>query len=76
MEKIGKLRIFELEDGDQIIKGEEPLKSYITEYYKELFGPSDSVQFSLDENIRSYIPQISPEENEELIVVFTEKRGE
>jgi hypothetical protein len=29
-----KSHIFQLEDGDRIIKGEEPLKSYITDYYK------------------------------------------
>jgi hypothetical protein len=43
-----KLRIFWLEGGDQIIKGKEPLKSYITDYYKSLFGPSDIGQFNLD----------------------------
>jgi hypothetical protein len=33
-----------------IIKGEERLKSYITDTYKNLYGPSDSGMFSLDED--------------------------
>jgi hypothetical protein len=44
------MQIFQHEDGDQIIKGEEPLKLYMTEYYKRLFGPPDGEQFSLHEN--------------------------
>jgi hypothetical protein len=40
-----KTRIFQLEDGDRIIKGNEPLKSYIMDYYSKLFGPH-SGQFS------------------------------
>jgi hypothetical protein len=60
-----------LEDDDRIIRGEEPLKSYITDYYKNLFGPSDSGQFSLDEDKHDNIVQISPDENEKLIAVIT-----
>jgi hypothetical protein len=45
-----KSHIFQLEDGDRIIRGEEPLKSYIMDCYKNLFGPSDSGHFSLDED--------------------------
>jgi hypothetical protein len=37
-----KSQNFQLEDGDRIIKGEEPLKSYIMDYYKDLFSPRDS----------------------------------
>jgi hypothetical protein len=40
--KRSKTWIFQLEDGDRIIKGDEPLKSYIMDYYSELFGPPDS----------------------------------
>jgi hypothetical protein len=67
-----KSHIFQLEDGDRIIKGEEPLKSYITDYYKNLFGPSDSGMFSLDEDNRDDIIQIALEDKEKLVVVFTE----
>jgi hypothetical protein len=68
-----KSNIFQLEDGDRIMKGEEPLNSYITDYYKELFGPSDSGMFSLDEDKRDDIIQILLEDNEKLVDVFTEQ---
>jgi len=40
-----KTRIFQLEDGDKIIKGDEELKKYITNYYRGLFGPSENSFF-------------------------------
>jgi hypothetical protein len=61
-----KTRIFELEEGSQIIKGENELKSYIIDYYKGFFGPSQSEYFALDENRIHDIPQITSEENEKL----------
>jgi hypothetical protein len=64
--KMRKSQIFQLEDGDHIIKGEEPLKSYIMNYYKKSFGPPDSGQFSLDEDKRDDIVQITPEENKKV----------
>jgi hypothetical protein len=67
-----KTRISQLEDGGQIIRGEEQLKSYITDYYKGLFGPSDGVHFSLDENINFDIPQVS-HENKKLTSGFIEQ---
>jgi hypothetical protein len=68
-----KSQIFHLEDGDRIIKGEEPLKSYIMDYYKKMFDPPDSGQFSLDEDKRDDIVQITPEENEKLTSVIKEQ---
>jgi hypothetical protein len=68
-----KSHIFQLEDGDRIIKGEEPLKSYITDYYKNLFSPSDSALFTLDEDKREDIIQISLEDIEKLIAVIIEQ---
>jgi hypothetical protein len=38
-----------------------------------LFGPSDDDNFSLDENRRDDVPQISAEDNEKLNAVFTEQ---
>jgi hypothetical protein len=66
-----KSQIFELLDEDRTIRGNEPLKSYITNYYKNLFGPSDSGHFSLEEDRRSDITQISPDDNEKLTSIFT-----
>jgi hypothetical protein len=71
-----KSYIFQLEDEDGIIKGEEPLKSYIPDYYKNLFDPSDSGMFSLDEDNRDDIFQIALEDTDKLVDVFTEQRGE
>jgi hypothetical protein len=65
--------IFQLEEGDRIIKGNEPLKSYITDYYKSLFGLSDGGQFFRDNDRRSDIIQISQEDNEKLTTSFTEQ---
>jgi hypothetical protein len=64
----------QLEDNGQTIRGDEHLMTYITQFYKILFGPSDDDNFSLDENRVNDIPQISAEDNEKLTAVFTEKR--
>jgi hypothetical protein len=37
-----KTRIFQLEDGNNIIEGAAQLKQHITNYYKNLFGPPES----------------------------------
>jgi hypothetical protein len=68
-----KTHIFQLEDGGQITSEDDQLKSYTTQYYKGLFGPSESEDFSLDENRNFDIQKISTEDNEKLIDVFTEK---
>jgi hypothetical protein len=54
------------------LKGRSHL-SHITDYYKNLFGPSDSGMFSLDEDNRDDITQISLEDNEKIVAVFTEQ---
>jgi hypothetical protein len=53
-----KSQIFQLLDGDRTIRGNEPLKSYIMDHYKNLFGPLDGGHFSLEEDRRSEITQI------------------
>jgi len=40
-----KTRILQLEDNRKIIKGDEQLKKYITDYYRGLFVPSDISPF-------------------------------
>jgi hypothetical protein len=62
-----------LEEGNRIIKGDEALKEYITEYYKRLFGPAECTDFSLNENMRNDLTQISGEDNEKLVACFTVK---
>jgi hypothetical protein len=50
----------------------ECLKSHITKYYKNLFGPPEHSEITLVEDHTLDIPQISPEENDILISPFTE----
>jgi hypothetical protein len=68
-----KTRIFQLQQGDMIIEGNEALKRHITRYYKELFGPSENNMISLDESHIDDIPQVSEVENELLIQPFSEE---
>ncbi len=46
-----------------MIEGHEQLKSYITNYYKGLFGAPEEGNFTLDESRTEDIPQVSDEEN-------------
>jgi hypothetical protein len=48
------------------------LKSYITNYYKDLFGPPEESSFSLNEDRTDDIPQVSPEENGLLTAPYSE----
>jgi len=47
-----KTRIFQLEDGNNIISGDAQLKEHITTYYKNLFGSSTKSNIMLDERSR------------------------
>ena len=68
-----KKRIFQLEQDEGTIVGDDNLKRYISEYYKKLFGPSEPNNFSLVENENDDIPKLTLEENEVLTKAFTEK---
>jgi hypothetical protein len=67
-----KRRIFQLQDDDKIIEGDEALKKYITSYYKGLFGSPVENNFRLDGPIKDGFPQVTDRENEILIKPFTE----
>jgi mannosylglycoprotein endo-beta-mannosidase len=67
-----KTRIFQLEDGNDIISGDAQLKKHITNYYKTLFGPSENSTITLDGLQTEDIPQVSALENELLTADFTE----
>jgi hypothetical protein len=69
---IGNTRIIQLELDEGLIVGEDNLKTYIIDYYKVLFGPPESNLFSLDENLKDDIPQVSNLENEILPCAFSE----
>jgi hypothetical protein len=68
-----KTRIFRLEQEEGIIEGEENLRKYITNYYKNLFGSQRASNFSLNEERTEDIPQVSNLENELLTEELTEK---
>ena len=67
-----KKRIYSLLDEDRTIEGQDQLKSYITNYYKGLFGAPEEGNFSLDESRTSDIPQVSVEENNLLTAPYSE----
>jgi len=65
--------MFQLEQDEGTIVGEDNLDVYITEYYKKLFGAPAPSNFSMGEDIIHDIPQLSREENDIIIADFTEK---
>jgi hypothetical protein len=57
-----KKKIFQLEQDEGTIVGETNLRLFITEYYKQLFGPPNQNHLSLLEDINSDIPQLSADD--------------
>jgi hypothetical protein len=68
-----KTRIFRLKQDEGVIEGEEQIKSYITKYYKNLFGSSKVGRLSLNESLVEDIPQVTDTESEMLVAAFSEK---
>jgi hypothetical protein len=68
-----KKKIFQLEQQEGTIVGEDNLKVYITEFYKKLFGAPAPTNISLVQDDFQDITKISPLENEILTAPFTEK---
>ena len=68
-----KKQIFQLEQEEGVITGNENLQTYITNFYSNLFGPHEENYFSLDEEIREDLTQVTEQENEFLTAAFTEK---
>jgi hypothetical protein len=66
-------QIFQLEQDEGTIVGDENLRIFISEYYKKLFGPQVQNSFSLYNDANSDIPQVSSEENVMLTADFTEE---
>jgi hypothetical protein len=56
--KYRKTRIFQLQDENKIIEGDDALKKYITSYYKGLFGSPQENNFWLHEFLRVDIPPV------------------
>jgi DNA-directed RNA polymerase specialized sigma subunit len=68
-----KKRIFQLDQDEEKIVGQENLKSYITQQYKKLFGAPELCEFILREDVIHDIPQLSEEEKDILTLDFTEE---
>ena len=68
-----KKRIFQLEQDEGTIIGQENLKLYITKYYNKLFGPPEDNCVSLDESRVEDVPQLTAVENDILTAPFSEK---
>ena len=68
-----KKKIFQLEQDEGTIVGHDNLKLYITEYYKQLFGPPEDSAVSLDESRTEDVPQLTAADNDMLVAPFTEK---
>jgi hypothetical protein len=66
-----KKNFFKLEQQEETTVGADNLKVYITEFYKNIFGPPDPSNISLVEEVVPDIPQISSIENEILTTSFT-----
>jgi hypothetical protein len=67
-----KKLIHSLVQDEGTIEGHENLKSYITNYYKGLFGSPDEGNFSMDKTRIEHIPQVSVEENGLLAAPYSE----
>jgi hypothetical protein len=68
-----KKKNIQLEQQEGTIVGEDNLKVYITEFYKQLFGAPVPSNISLIEEVVNDIPQISSDENEILTTPFAEE---
>jgi hypothetical protein len=64
--------IYQLEQEEGTIVGQDNLKTYISKYNKALFGAPIESSVSLVENFNNDIPQISQDENNILTAEFTE----
>jgi mannosylglycoprotein endo-beta-mannosidase len=68
-----KKLIHSLVQDEGTIVGHEQLKSYITNYYKDLFGEPEEGTFTLEESRTQDIPQVSAEENAFLTAPYSEE---
>jgi hypothetical protein len=66
-------KIYQLEQDEETIIGQENLMRYITDYYKSLFGDPEPSNVCLEESVNGDIPKLTNQENNILITDFTEK---
>jgi hypothetical protein len=65
-------KIFQLKQEEGTIIGQDNLKTYISEYYRNLFGPPPPSTCVMNESITHDVKTISNEENAILTAEFTE----
>jgi hypothetical protein len=65
--------IHSLVQDEGTIEGLDNLKSYITNYYKNIFGSPEEGNFHMDETRTEDIPQVSIEENNLLTAEYSEE---
>jgi mannosylglycoprotein endo-beta-mannosidase len=65
--------IHSLVQEEGIIEGQDNLKVYITNYYKNLFGAPEESNFSMDESRTDDIPRVSVEKNNLLTAEYSEE---
>jgi hypothetical protein len=68
-----KKRIHTLVQDEGTIEGQNNLKAYITNYYKNLFGAPEEENFSMDESRTDDILQVSVEENNLLTAMYSKE---
>jgi hypothetical protein len=73
MAKKEKKKIYQLEQEEGTIVGDEDLEVYISEFYKKLFEDPIPSNVDLIEDNNQDIPKLSVEENNLLTSPFTEK---
>jgi hypothetical protein len=66
-------KIFSLDHEHGRIEGQDNLKHFITDFYKQLLGPPDVNNFSLEDSWTSDTSQVSPTKNELLTASFSIK---
>jgi hypothetical protein len=68
-----KKRTFPLDHENRNIEGHANLKSYITCFYKDLFGEIEENSFTMDEERKDDIPQATQGENDFLVAPLIKK---
>jgi hypothetical protein len=64
--------VISLECDGNIIEGDENLLKHATEYYSELFGPTDEHNIHLDDSIWAEVEHVSEADNKQLCCPFSE----
>lgn len=73
MEKKKKNTIFCLQHENGIMSTDEQILEHASQYYKNLFGPSDKSFFYMKEGCWNEEEKVNKEENEKLIKDFSRK---